>query len=92
MLWAKTPLELSSRPVPISAAMEEDGVVKDGAGMVNSPKIVRKSGAESIITKHKVNDSNSYFLSDKRASTVGEVQQQAIVLLLLFSYLLLLIR
>tara|TARA_R110002167_G_scaffold232659_6_gene437855 strand:- start:123 stop:401 length:279 start_codon:yes stop_codon:yes gene_type:complete len=76
VFWAKTPLEkLSNRPVPIrpdseTNGGEENGFVKgsfaidrfdsDGVCIVNNPQTVRKSKAEGITTKNKVNDSDSY--------------------------------
>ena len=80
VFWAKTPLEkLSNRPVPIRPDSEtndgeENGFVKgsfknDGACIVNNPQTVRKSKAESITTKNKVNDSDSYLFCGARSNS-----------------------
>tara|TARA_R110002020_G_scaffold424495_2_gene633758 strand:+ start:68 stop:382 length:315 start_codon:yes stop_codon:yes gene_type:complete len=78
VFWAKTPLEkLSNRPVPIRPDSEINGGEKKGfakerfendrAYIVNNPQTVRKSKAESITTKNKVNDSDSYLFSMRAA-------------------------
>jgi hypothetical protein len=84
VFWAKTPLEkLSNRPVPTSPDIETDDGEKKGfakgsfatdrfdsdrACIVNNPQTVRKSKAESITTKNKVNDSDSYLFCGARSN------------------------